>query len=239
MMGAEIVKFGSLCIDSWPVKAGSRCTSDSSPLAIVDTVPGREIQWVRVGGMLVADRCVCTNISWSRLAKLGYISGNLLQIDGERFLCRSLKLGNAPGKSSEWDRILDLTGEEDSLWHWKDLCSWGWETVDGTQNKRAVSGGRNARCWGCFSKTFRSVNVGFRPVLEPLDLMPDSLGHLVGKQICVYGPGGWILSGKLIRSDDYDLVLEEYSRLPDENWVSKDGDKLVVDRNAVEWLRET
>lgn len=237
-MSAEIVKLGTLCIDSWPVESGTKCNSDSSPLAIVNTVPGKEIQWVQVGGLLIADRCVCTNISWSRLAKLGYISGKLLQIDGKKFFCRSLKLGNAPDKPSEWDRILDLTGEDDSLWHWKNRCSWGQETVDGTQNKRAVVGGYSARSWTHFSKTFRGITAGFRPVLEPLDPMQDGLKSLIGKKISIYGPTGWTISGKLVRYDNYDLVLEECSYLPDLTWASKVDGELIIDRNAVEWLRE-
>ena len=68
--------------------------------------------------------------------------------------------------------------------------------------------------------------------------MQNGLKSMVGKKISIYGPTGWTISGKLVRYDDYDIVLEEYSYLPDLTWVSKVDGELIVDRNVVEWLRE-
>ena len=68
--------------------------------------------------------------------------------------------------------------------------------------------------------------------------MQDGLKSLVGKKIIIYGPTGWTISGKLVRYDNYDLVLEECSYLPDLTWASKVDGELIIDRNAVEWLRE-
>ena len=110
--------------------------------------------------------------------------------------------------------------------------------MEGTQNKKAVAGGYSARSWSHFTRTFRGITAGFRPVLEPLDPTPIRLEDLVGKRITVYGLPGLAVSGKLVGWDDYDVVLVDPSRTPNTAWVTKAGEKLIVNRSGIEWLRE-
>lgn len=78
----------------------------------------------------------------------------------------------------EFDRLMDVTHEDDSLSHWRDMCSW----VNAKENRygipasnRAVRGYNSARYWYIDGATNQNVSVGFRPAfdLEPDALSPD------------------------------------------------------------------
>ncbi len=146
---------------------------DGQELTIGDTVPGKEITWVEVNGLLIADRCVCTDISAEQLDDLGYTKGKPISIDGRQYLCRLLKVGAKPDVPNEWDAALDATSEDDKLWHWEDAFFWGQESIEEYPLLRAVRGWVSARFWYNYSASTRSVYVGFRPALEPLK--PDTL----------------------------------------------------------------
>ena len=49
-----IRKFGSLSESGW----------------LDDTIPGKEISWINVNGLLIADRNLRTNISWNTLTTI-------------------------------------------------------------------------------------------------------------------------------------------------------------------------
>lgn len=90
---ANIIKLGSLCLDDHLMAAG-REYIPGQRISIKDTKPGNELCWVVVNGLLIADRCLLTNISWDNLEQQGMVFGKQLCIDGAKYLCRLLKLGN-------------------------------------------------------------------------------------------------------------------------------------------------
>jgi hypothetical protein len=96
------------------------------------------------------------------------VSGKLIVIDGQFFNCRLLQVGKSDGVPNEWDKILDETGEDDTLWHWNNACFWGQEKPTDVASYRAVRGYFSARYWSSSNATYRDVFVGFRPALEPL-----------------------------------------------------------------------
>ncbi len=162
---------GSLYFDDHPTTVGSRY--DGQELTIGNTVPGKEITWVDVNGLLIADRCVCLRINAEQLDGLRFTAGKTISIDGQRYLCRLLKVGAERDVPNEWDAALDATSEDDKLWHWKDAFFWGQEPVKGWAAIRTLRGDNSARRWRYFSASYRNVLVGFRPALEPL--RPDTL----------------------------------------------------------------
>ena len=162
---------GSLYFNDHPVAVGSKY--DGQELSIGNTVPGEEITWVEVNGLLIADRCVCVSISAEQLDSLGFTAGKTITIDGQRYLCRLLKVGAEPDVPNEWDAALDATSEDDDLWHWEGMFFWGQESVEGWTASRAHRGYYSAHHWNGRSASHRGVSVGFRPALEPLD--PDNL----------------------------------------------------------------
>ena len=72
---AKIEKIGSLYFDGRPQKVGVAYNGEQ--ISFGDAAPGQEISWVRMqSGLLVADRCVCTNISWEDLDKEDFVFGD-------------------------------------------------------------------------------------------------------------------------------------------------------------------
>ena len=162
---------GSLYFNDHPVAVGSEY--DSQELDIGNTVPGKEITWVEVNGLLIADRCVCVNISAEQLDSLGFTAGKTINIDGHKYMCRLLKVGAERDIPNEWDAALDATSDENDLWHWEDAFFWGQEPDKGSPADHALRGYHSARYWYSPLASHRGVRVGFRPVLEPLG--PDTL----------------------------------------------------------------
>ena len=157
---------GSLYFDGTPVDVGSEY--DGGEMTIGDTVRGKKITWIAVNGLLIADRCVCVNISAEQLDDLGFTKGKTISIDGQQYLCRLLKVGAKPEVPNEWDAALDATSDDNDLWHWEDVFFWGVEVVERPSAYRARRGYLSSRGFGFSSPSYRGVGVGFRPALKPL-----------------------------------------------------------------------
>jgi len=230
----EIIQLGSIYFDGEPFFIGSKYNKRS--LSIGNTVKGKEISWVNVNGLLVADHVVCNKISWDDLNQQGFIFGKKVSVDGNLYICRSLKVGNYENVPNEWDDILDATSENDSLWHWKNYFFWGQETSVRNETYRAYRGYGSARLWNDDSLFHRNPSLGFRPVLEPL--VPDYLisDSLIGTTINVLGGGG-IISGVLSGFTDYDLFLSpaaDKTQIYDYPWCCRQEDgTLIINRSAV------
>lgn len=237
-MDAKIVKFGSLYFDHKSVDVG--VAYNDKPLSIGNTIPGKEIQWVKDGKTLIADRCVCDDISWVQLDQMGLAKGTPVFIDGRVYLCRCPKTEPA---FSEWELLLNKYGEGSDLWHWNHMYFWGQDEEDATRNsdiaRCAVRGyyAANHGCW--FDKTNRVKSLGFRPVLEPMPASLKISKSLVGQKVLLYGLGGGSMTGTLEKLDDYDLFLSCLPPLPVvRSWMCLSGGMVVVPRNAVVWIRK-
>jgi len=233
----EIIQLGSIYFGDRSFPIGSEYTGGN--FAIGNTVKGKEVSWVNVNGLLVADHVVCIDISWDNLNQQGLIFGKIVTIDGIPYFCRSLKVGSTEGIPNEWDNILDATGEDDSLWHWENVFFWGQETSKyGTSRpvNKACRSNLSARCWSYDLASGRDPALGFRPALEPL--VPDSLisDSLIGTTVNTHGCSGTI-SGVLTGFTDFDLFL---SPTPDSTpepklpWCCQEKDgTIIIDRSAV------
>ena len=225
----KIVTMGSLYLNSEPLPLGYRLKGEAN-LALGNTVPGKAIQWIKVGDLLVADRCICTGVSWDDLNKLGYIFGNPVVIDGVPYNCRSLRLWGEP---NEWDAIFPQCG----VWHLEDTQFWG----DGSVGDEycATCSGRSTSALGVLPHEYRGQDAGFRPVLSKLADGPTDPASLVGWQVFVYGPRGAVVSGKLLRCDEYDFVLDGSTIISEDcRWAVCTEEGVVVDRNSVIWMRK-
>ena len=129
--------------------------------------------------LLIADRVLLSNVSWCDLNQQGFVDGKKISIDGMSFRCRLLRVGNDSDTPNEWDDILDITGQDDDLWHWKDMYFWGQEVSTYGPSNRAVRGYCSARNWRYVNATTQNVTVGFRPALEPLGTETLQTGRTV------------------------------------------------------------
>ena len=153
----------------------------------------------------------------------------------------ALKSAKKKNVSNEWDSILDDLGEDDGLWHWSDGYFWGHETSKNQASSRAVRGCNSARYWHDNLATTRDVNVGFRPVLEPLAPEPLISDTLVGSNLEIYSSGS-MFDGKLVDFSDYDLVISPGSPCTISDgcrWASMIGGNIVIEREAISWMKKS
>ena len=234
----EIKNFGSLYLNGQPSELNA--VYGGGDISLGDTVPGKAIHFVKWKDLWVASEIVCPGASWNDLEKNNYITGWPIRVDGVLYLCRSLKVGEESDVPNEWDSILDDLGEDDGLWHWSDGYFWGQETSRHLTSFRAVRGYHSARYWDSYEAAYWYVNVGFRPVLEPLPPAPLISDSLIGAGLKVCGPNAAII-GRLVEYTDYDLVMAPNAGLclPRKcQWARRKGKRIIIDRTAVTWMKE-
>lgn len=195
--------------------------------------PSKEIGWVAVNGLLIADQCLLTNVSWDDLDVQGLVFGKEVTVQGLRFKIRLLKVGSKEDVPNEWDAALDAVGEDDTLWHWDHKFFWGQEPVSGSVSRRAHRGYYSARYWDWNYSSLRSPNLGFRPALEPLPTDPSAIRH--SQEALVIGRAGAV-AGSLIDATAYDLVIQPNADglIGEVSFAAKMQDgTLAVDRSGI------
>lgn len=234
---AEIVKLGSLYFDNLPQKSGA--VHYGEDISFGPALPDFEIQWVKLkGGFLIADRCLCTNISWQQLNDQNYVSGKIIQIDGSYYLCRCLNVGGKDGAPNEWDDALDEVGESDDIWNWSGVDFWGQEAWEDDPTSRTARACYMSRNWSHYPPDSQFYGLGFRPLLEPLGSKWSTVG-LIGETIQIIGPDGILFSGCLMEADDYDLTVVPTTPLPEGcTWGQQVGTRAIIDRATIQWARK-
>lgn len=229
---ANIIKLGSLFLDGRPVETGMQYVP-SQTIEVGEMTPSKEIGWVAVNGLLIADQCLLTNVSWDDLDVQGLVFGKEVTVQGLRFKIRLLKVGSKEDVPNEWDAALDAVGEDDTLWHWDHKFFWGQEPVSGSVSHRAIRGCISARIWGNSNATRSYSRVGFRPALEPLPTDPSAIRH--SQEALVIGRAGAV-AGSLIDATAYDLVIQPNADglIGEVSFAAKMQDgTLAVDRSGI------
>lgn len=173
LVGYDVFKFGALYWndDVQPIPQNPSYTGDIPQYDNIKAISIKEaeqkITWIKPYGLnlLVADRVLMANASWEDLQRSGLDKGIPILVGGQRFLCRMPQVGLL-GDENEWDQILDITGEDDSLWHWYKMYFWGRDNASGKIHQ--ARGFVAARKWANGEGTIRYFSYGFRPVLEPM-----------------------------------------------------------------------
>ena len=105
-----------------------------------------------------------------------YAGGTPTNNEWDRFITREEVITGLPAPvSSDLDTNLNTTDHNSThnqLWHWVGVYSWCQETWAENASRRAYRGFGSARFWYGNSSGYRSVLVGFRPVLEVLNTDP-------------------------------------------------------------------
>ena len=229
---ANIIKLGSLFLDGRPVETGMQYVP-SQTIEVGEMTPSKEIGWVAVNGLLIADQCLLTNVSWDDLDVQGLVFGKEVTVQGLRFKIRLLKVGSKEDVPNEWDAALDAVGEDDTLWHWDHKFFWGQEPVSGSVSYRAIRGYNSARLWGYGNASSQYAILGFRPALEPLPTDPSAIRH--SQEALVIGRAGAV-AGSLIDATAYDLVIQPNADglIGEVSFAAKMQDgTLAVDRSGI------
>ena len=228
----QTLKLGSLYLDGESIAPEAKY-QPGQIVSFGGAAPDMAISWVPVNGILIADRCLLTHISWDDLDAQGLVFGKEAKVQGFKFRARLLRVGSKGGGPNEWDTALDAVGEDNGLWHWGERYFWGQEFVRGSASGRACRGCRSARRWDWSNPSYQGVNLGFRPALEPLSNDLSALRH--GQEVIAIGRDGCVV-GNLINMTQYDLLLRpktnEVTGVPSFATNTRDG-TLAVDRSKI------
>lgn len=204
LMGYDVFKFGALHLDGviQHIPQNPRSNGDipryneQSAISIGKAGQKGSITWIKPHGcnILVADRALLVNVSCKKLKENGFVDGNEIQVKGQNFLCRLLRLGTNSDADNEWSRILDMTSVDNDLWHWAEMFFWGSDAFHGmgTLVYYPVRGYHAPTKWNYLIGAGNDEFIGFRPALEPLGAVrPFSNWVLDGEQFQLdYIPGG-------------------------------------------------
>ena len=236
----EKKQFGSLYINKRPVVPAGRQFDryrETPVLELGGTKPGKEIEWLTVGHLLIATRVLIHSISWEDLDQRGLISGQEAVIDSKRYKVRTPSV-------KEWDEAAAMcVGHIQDLWYFQDGWSWCIDASTLDNRLRYLCSGNNAHSpMTCSAKT-RSKPFGWRPVLEPVSAGPNDIKEMFGSVVTV-AHNSSVVVGMLTGISDYDLVLRraQFDRKgPDSDDFAKrikDG-TIVVNRDLVDYISQT
>lgn len=192
---ADIRLLGTPYIRGKAVPVGKKLVRyrTDTPLTIGDTVPGNEISWIEVGGILVAQKNVLRGVFRQMLSNSELIHGAQVTIDGSTYRCRLLSIDDKDDNPSEWDTIREAVPDAPwqfggAIWAREGLC------IMPQGNVYTIPGDSGYGWW---------------PVLEPYTALSPGL---IGKRLEVFYEGG-SLRGVLVELTDYDLVFSDaYAR---------------------------
>lgn len=169
----EILKMGSLYNGSilLPVPSDPTFNGDlqqfSSAMTIGNTKKGHALQFIaiKIDGkqLFVCDRAIANEVSKIDLDKQNFIYGKKITIDGKPYLLRALYGDEYDEKLSEWNKMLDVVGASNQIWHWQNM----W-TICRDGGNTYLRGLHHSFGWSETEVDKRSNSYGWRPVLEPL-----------------------------------------------------------------------
>lgn len=122
----EIRKAFSLSLNGTTVEPGCIYGGpDEAPhLDLVQEEPGKEIFWIKNGGVYVAARNIVSGVSWTDLYVNGWVLGRELELDGRAYLCRLMEVGETADRYCEYERLLAFVALDHAR---TNSLSWGRE----------------------------------------------------------------------------------------------------------------
>lgn len=179
-MGWQTFQFGRLYLDDepqhvpvkpWQKKGDIPNYRAKQSIRIGDTYGDEVITWIKPDGMnlLVADRILVKRISWNDINAAGFVDGKVVDIDGCRYKCRLLQLGENVLDENEWSSIAAATTDDYKVWHNDTMYFWGSDVAAAGPMYRSCRGrGASMSSFDYEAAHERKFGIGFRPALEPL-----------------------------------------------------------------------
>ena len=184
-----IITVGTLYMDGKPVRVSKDPTKDGT---VPDYIPGAslemrealddpdyQVQAIKAGDVLIADRVLLKNISWNDTQDA---------LRPEQTETQDTQKALNPGKMrlptcEEYDFLATAVKEDNDTMHWAGIFSLCQDANPDWTLTRAVRGYRSARHWSSSYAAHRNVSAGFRPAIEnltPGPLPPDGTIITVG-----------------------------------------------------------
>ena len=196
----ELYKMGTLFLGDDPqtcsVPYWGRDDRDGSDISIRDTwsrEPGKTLTWVRPLGLnyLMCKFPCLHNVSWDDLNRAGFVEGKVIKLNGWQYRCRmpgGYDIDN-PFYLGEWNDCVRFAGGSNKLWEWKGNASWSADKPYSESPYAIISPKHTALPTKVNSEFtyIRRIDVGFRPLLEPLQALEFTSGSLVTLDGIVFG----------------------------------------------------
>lgn len=239
----EKKSFGQIYLDGQLMTSSWAEYEENKMIHFGDSVSGEEhLEWIRYRGGWVSTKVVLLNITMNELSKFDYLFGRPVRIDGVPYECRCPKLTHSADGKTEWMDILHTVGQDNSIWDWEISGFWG-QGID-EEGLPFVILPRVSNPTYQVSRPcdWRSLQVGFRPILMPMKPEPLVNDRLLGTELVVFH-GLTAISGKLVGFSAYDLILslEECLLNPDiyGDFIKDQHDgTIAVDRSAIDYLQK-
>ena len=240
-----IITVGTLYMDGKPVRVSKDPTKDGT---VPDYIPGAslemrealddpdyQVQAIKAGDVLIADRVLLKNISWNDTQDA---------LRPEQTETQDTQKALNPGKMrlptcEEYDFLATAVKEDNDTMHWAGIFSLCQDANPDWTLTRAVRGYRSARHWSSSYAAHRNVSAGFRPAIEnltPGPLPPDGTIITVGT-FYMNGQPVKVPQNPTRDGDIPDYIpgakLEMREALDDPSYqvqAIKAGDVLIVDR---------
>ena len=224
----NIISMGTLYLNGKPVDARTACPEDVQDIRLGDTVPGKELSFVLVNGLLVANNSVMLDVPFEVLRASHLVRARAVVIDGSNYRCRLLQTDEDENDADEWDRALIATGANRQLWNLYDNEPF-WTVSPHGMEVRGGHGDPEGR-------------YAWRPVLDPISL---DFSRLKEGDYVQLGCGSNLISGFLEEATDYDLILDKnFSQISEvylgdiEDFARKEKNgRWAVDKSAISVAR--
>lgn len=235
---ANTMLFGSIYMGKEPMQTGDKFPGGRPMITLGDMVPSMGIRWVLVNGLLIASISILRDASLDALCAYGLAEGQIVNIDGQTYRCRLLRVNDMKDPENEWEAALQAAGDEDRLWHWTDEPFWVFDCTNRRPTVIVRSNTPPARKSHVVCSNSDEL-WGWRPVLEPIQMdfsrfCPGDCLEVGGSKSCV--------SGQLIEITEYDLVLDNCNAaniaLEEQFGVKLDKGRMVIDKSAVTAVRK-
>lgn len=245
-MGVKVRKFGTLYLGQDPVTPffSTFTTVGGKDIRICDSLPDQEIEWVEYDGLLMARTPLLTRVSFKDLALRNLVLGEIVHIDGKDYELRLLRGGRQamPSEDDLW--VQKVRADTGDIWLLPELHCWGCQYLKREEQSSLVEGALTALddpsspVWSSvIPLDTRSLSIGWRPVLEPMNLDPDDIP--LGSRILVYFAKGSEIRGSLQEVTDYDLVLSEWGSPKRDDTASKICGRglIAISRKTIKQIR--
>lgn len=230
---ANTISMGTLYLGRNPARpVVSQCSypCHRPAISLGDTVPGKEINWVLVNGILIASRSILRNVPWPDLVGCDLVSGGVAIIDGSTYRCRLLRThGGGVASDDEWELAKRSVGSDNHMWNLDEGNSTFWTL--GPKGPELRGGGMD---------DYKRTDFSWRPVLDVLEL---NFSQLDKGEYVQLGGGQSLIQGFLKEETDYDLILdsafsEVYLGNADEIVSKVEDGRLVVNKSALTVARK-
>lgn len=186
----ELYKMGTLYLGDDPQGRSSiywgRDDRDGSDISIRDTYPhdpSKTLTWVRTMGLnyLMCKAPCLRRVSWNDLKHAGFVEGKVIELNGWLYRCRMPRGSqDDPSHLKEWNNFVRFAGGSPNLLEWEYNAFWSADCESprslyafASSSKSAISTRR------VLVPKANRLDMGFRPLLEPLKAMELTSGSVV------------------------------------------------------------